>query len=282
MPAAYAQNTAQAQPSRPTFDVASIRPAGPGPREATNLDLDPSDYFRYTGGTIIASASLIGYILFAYKISDRTQADLIYARLPAWAKERYTLRATSAGPKPTKDQIRLMVQSLLADRFQLKLHTENRELPVYALVLDHAPAPGLIPQPGDTLCTKPMDQPKYDPASKIPYRSCQLILFPKGDLVEPRIGGNTLTQIAGNLVISSKGALDPRPVLDQTGLQGPYDFDITFLPPKKQTDTTTDSPEEPGATFEQALKQQAGLKLIRQTAAVPVYVIDRIDLPTEN
>lgn len=263
--------------------MASIRPATPGVREATNLDLDPSDYFRYTGGSIIASGSLIDYILFAYKIQDRTQADLIYAHLPAWARNRYTLRAGTES-KATKDQLRLMVQSLLADRFQLKLHRENRPLPVYALVVDHTSAPGLTLQPDDSLCARPFDQPKPVLNPTVLPRSCQLVVFSHGDLRQVRMGDYTLKQIAGNLVLASRGALDPRPVLDKTELKGNYDLDFTFLPQKKPTDSSAAdaSPEEPGATFEEALKRQAGLKLIKQTSVVPVYVIDQIELPTEN
>lgn len=90
-----AQSTPVDTGTRLSFEVASIRPASPDTNNATNLDLDPSDYFRYTGGPITASGSLINYILFAYKIQDRSQADLIYSHLPAWAKQPYTLRATT-------------------------------------------------------------------------------------------------------------------------------------------------------------------------------------------
>jgi len=113
--------TSAALRAQSTFEVASIRPTAPGTREPSNLDLDPSDYNRYSGGPITASGQLISYILFAYKIPDRTQADLINKQLPAWASQSYILRATVDG-SPTKDQIRLMVQSLLAERFHLKLH----------------------------------------------------------------------------------------------------------------------------------------------------------------
>ncbi len=269
--------------TRVSFEVASLRPASPDVVEATNLDLDPSDYFRYTGGTIVASGSLINYIIFAYRIQDRSQADLIYSHLPNWKSQPYTLHATTAS-KPTKDQLRLMVQSLLADRFQLKLHMETRQLPVYALVVDHSPAPGLTREPDDALCAKPFDQPKPAPHSIVQPRSCQLIILNKGELRQARMGDYSLDQIAGNLFLASLGALDPRPILNKTGLDGYYDLDIEFLPPKKHTDTPTADPptEEPGTSFEEALKRQAGLKLVKQTGAVPVYIIDRVEPPTEN
>jgi uncharacterized protein (TIGR03435 family) len=266
-----------------SFEVASIRPASPDTNITSNLDLDPSDYFRYTGGPITASGELINYILFAYKVQDRSQADFIYKQLPAWTQQAYTLRATSES-KSTKDQLRVMVQTLLAERFHLKLHSETRERPVYALLIDHQPAPGITPAPDDSLCARPLDQPKPPSHSTAPPRICQLIIVQKGALREARMMDYTLDQIAGNLILASLGALDPRPVLNRTGLKGNYDFDIVFLPPQKQTGTLASeiAPEEPGATFEEALKQQAGLKLVRQTGAVPVYVIDHVEPPTEN
>ncbi len=278
-----AQSTRNEAGPRLSFEVASIRPANPNARETTNLDLDPSDYFRYTGGPITASGALINYIIFAYKIQDRSEADLIYSHLPAWTKQPYTLRATTESG-PTKDQLRVMVQSLLAERFQLKLHTENHELPVYALVVDHSPAPGLAPEPDDALCARPFDRPKSLPTSSVQTQSCGLIITDKGTLREARMGDYTLDEIAGNLTLASHGALDPRPIINKTGLRGHYDLDIEFLPPKRQTDAPTSelSAEEPGATFEEALKRQAGLKLIKQIGPIPVYIIDHIEPPTEN
>jgi uncharacterized protein (TIGR03435 family) len=266
-----------------SFEVASLRPAAPGVNATTNLDLDPSDYFRYTGGPITTSGSLINYLIFAYKIQDRSQADFVYKQLPAWSQQEYVLRATTES-KPTKDQLRLMVQSLLADRFHLKLHTELRDQPIYALVVDHQPAPGLTPAPDDGLCTRPFDQPKQPPHPKVLGRSCQLFILRKGDLRQAHMNDYTVDQIAGNLVLASLGALDPRPVLDKTGLSGSYDFVIEFLPPKRHTsETATDAPdEEPGATFEDALRQQAGLKLVKQTGDVPVLIVDHVEPPSDN
>jgi uncharacterized protein (TIGR03435 family) len=261
-----------------TFEVASLRPASPDHYEPGNLDLDPSDYNRYQGGPIIASGPLVNYLLFAYKVPDRAQAELIDKQLPSWASQRYTLRATVEG-KPTKDQIRLMVQSLLAERFHLKLHQEPRQLPLYALVLDHQPAPGLTPTSVPDLCAKPFDQPKRALNSKAIQPSCQPVVINYGNLRNVRMSDYTIDQIAGNLVLTSSHALDPLPVVDRTGLTGHYDFNIEYLPPKKHTDTT---PDEPGATFEEALKQQAGLKLLKQNGTIPVYVIDHVEPPSEN
>jgi len=266
-----------------SFEVASLRPSNPDHYESGNLDLDPSDYNRYPGGPITASGQLIQYLIFAYKISDRAQADVIYKQLPAWASQSYTLRATVEG-KPTKDQIRLMVQSLLAERFHLKLHQEPRQLPIYALVLDHQPAAGLTPTSSPGLCAQALDQQKPTANSKKIRPMCQLVVFYNGNLRNPRMSDYTMDQIAGNLVLSSSHALDPLPVINKTGLPGRYDFNIEYLPPKLHADAPSadTTPSEPGATFEDALKLQAGLKLLKQTGTVSVYIIDHVEPPTEN
>jgi hypothetical protein len=125
------------------FDVASVRPTQAQSSQSSNVDLDGSDYFRYTSGPIRASGSLINYIAFAYKIQDGVQYPSLYAQLPKWAQsEVFAVEARAPVEKPTKDQIRLMMQSLLAERFGLRLHTEGRRQPVYALTLAVPASPG--------------------------------------------------------------------------------------------------------------------------------------------
>jgi uncharacterized protein (TIGR03435 family) len=269
--------------SRLTFEVASLRPSAPDVHEPGNLDLDPSDYYRYQGGTITTSGQLIDFLIFAWKISDRAQAALIVKQLPAWASQRYTLHATVEG-RPSKDQLRLMVQSLLAERFHLKLHLEPRLLPIYALVLDHQPAPGLTPASVEGLCAKPFERRWPASGSTAPSPSCGLIVLNQGPLKHVRIMDWTMDQIAGSLVLASLTELDPRPIVDQTGLTGRFDLNLEFLRPQRTTGdlSAETTPSEPGATFEEALKQQAGLKLIRQTGTAPVYVIDHLEPPSEN
>ncbi len=78
--------------------------------------------------------------------------------------------------------------------------------------------------------------------------------------------------------------MDHRPTLDQTGLTGRFDFDIEFLPvsnaPRSPGADTI--PEAPGPTFTEALQHQLGLKLVKQTGPVDVFVIEHVERPSEN
>ena len=270
------------------FEVASVRQNSPGSPYRGDVDLDSSDYFRYTGGLVTATGLVVNYIIFAYKIDDASQYPLLNAQLPKWAQtEQFYIEARAAG-HPTKDQIRLMVQSLLADRFKLTVHTESRQLPIYALVLDKpgVTGPQLQPHPGDALCTKMPDKPTPAVHGSVPAPMCGLIVWPNHGQMHMRMMDYTMQQIAGNLATTGArlGGLDVRPVLDQTGLSGRFDFDLEFSRVANvfQPSNADSQPEEPGPTFVQALKNQTGLRLVKQTGGVDVYVIDHVEVPSEN
>ena len=126
----------QAQsPGKLTFDVASVKPAKP-PR-LPNFPLNNGDA-KPPGGRFSASFSLPAYILFAYKL-DAFQGKEMNAQLPKWASEDYAIDAEAEG-NPTKDQMRLMMQSLLADRFKLKVHFETQGSPRARYGFCHSPA----------------------------------------------------------------------------------------------------------------------------------------------
>ena len=124
-----------------SFDVAAVR-------QDTNSDADPqsnvplrsmdsiSDSFSPTGGLFRASNFLLSqYIAFAYKLSPE-EAKRVQLQLPKWANtSEYDIVARASG-NPTKDQFRLMMQALLAERFKLLEHYETKEMAVWALTLD--------------------------------------------------------------------------------------------------------------------------------------------------
>jgi len=274
------------------FEVASVRPIGPGSPASANLDLDASDYFRYTGGLVTANGLLTNYILFAYKIEDASEYPRIQAQLPKWAQSaRFYLEARPDG-SPTKDQLRLMVRSLLADRFRLALHTETHPLPAYALTLERPGSlgPGLQPHPEDGLCTKPFDAASRLPGPSKPANSkppmCALIVWPENGLTEMRIMAHTMEQIAGELTTVGvpMGGMDMLPVLDETGLTGGFDLTVDFAR-ESRTPRTPDAESEPGPTgptFMEALRKQGGLKLTKHTGPVTTFVIDHVEPLLEN
>ncbi len=273
-----------------SFDVASVRQSVPNAPYSGNVDLDGSDYFlRYHGGLVTTDGLLAQYLMFAYKLQSVSQYHLLYAQLPKWAQdERFIVEGRPSG-NPTKDQIRLMMQSLLADRFRLAVHAETRQLPLYALTLDKPgkPGPKLQPHPDDGLCSKLPDN-TVPPDKKSLPASCTLIIFTDNpQLPHMRMMDYTMDQIAGGLETvgqTSFGGLDRIPILDRTGLTGRFDIDLEFKrPPRSGTSPDPQSqPDEPGPSLAEALQIQAGLKLVKQIGPVDVLVIDHIEPPSDN
>jgi uncharacterized protein (TIGR03435 family) len=117
------------------FEVASIRPAVPGTRSHSNLDLSPDDTTVPSGGRFSAVGAIGMYIQFAYKLSVFQDQDA-FKQMPKWATtELFAIEAKTPMTDATKDQIRSMVQSLLSDRFKLAVHFETKEVPALALEL---------------------------------------------------------------------------------------------------------------------------------------------------
>jgi bla regulator protein BlaR1 len=153
------------------FEVASVKPTDSFP--PPNFPLDAGDGFASmvdgrlgppAGNRFSASMTLATYISFAYKLMlTRDQEQSMIARLPKWvATDRFEIQARAAG-NPTKDQMRLMVQSLLADRFKLAVHFETQEVPVLALTLikPGTLGPNLRPHADGPPCDAPSAPPDF-------------------------------------------------------------------------------------------------------------------------
>jgi uncharacterized protein (TIGR03435 family) len=118
-----------------------------------NIPIGPGDVYASTGGIFrAANLPLVNYIAFAYKIAPNQQ-DLLVSQLPKWAlTDRFDIQGRAEG-NPTKDQMRLMVQAVLTDRFRLAVHHEIRKVPVLALLVEQ---PGKL---GPLLQKHPDDSP---------------------------------------------------------------------------------------------------------------------------
>ena len=116
------------------FEVASVKPSNQF--EPPNFPLSAEAAYA-PGGRLSATFQLYTYITFAYKLwLTAEQRQTALANLPKWVTtDLYEIRARAPGDA-TKDQTRLMMQSLLADRFKLQVHFETREVPVLALNMD--------------------------------------------------------------------------------------------------------------------------------------------------
>jgi uncharacterized protein (TIGR03435 family) len=265
------------------FEVASVKPDN-GPFRPPNFPLDNGNAFT-PGGRFSADFPLLTYIQFAYKVrfsQQQRESMLAHAGLPKWFEsDRFAIEAKAAGPV-TKDQMRLMMQTLLADRFGLAVHFETQETAVMALLLVKAgkTGPKLRPHSEGPACEGPAPQGRGDASSPFPERCYVQQLSMKGGQLRAGSRNTTIDQLAEAL--SGLGRLD-RPVVDQTGLSGGIDYDMEWTPePNPAEPPDPNLPPDPGPTFLQALRDQPVLKL--ETAKLPlrVLVIDHVERPSEN
>jgi uncharacterized protein (TIGR03435 family) len=274
------------------FDSASVKQNTTAPPNAVyfNFPIGPGDVYTPTGGTFRANnLPLVNYILFAYKIAPN-QEEFITSQLPKWGvTDRFDIQAKAQG-NPTKDQMRLMMQALLADRFRLAAHHEIRQVPVFALLVDQPGRLGPLLQkhpegaPCPTTSAVPSPPPTAPPQAvdnRFPA-SCggELPMVPSAP---GRVRGGarnvSMELIAGSL--ADGGGVD-RPIVDRTGLSGKYDFAIEYSPEGPSSVGANFRPDPTGPTFEQALKEQLGLKLESQTGPMDMLVIDFIGEPSPN
>jgi bla regulator protein blaR1 len=290
--ATFASSSKADTPGRMSFEVASIRQSKPGTFRPPNFALDNGDVytpFGDPGGRFTADFPLSVYIEFAYKLwLTPEQTDSMLASLPKWvATDSFEIHAKAEG-NPTKDQMRLMMQSLLADRFKLSIHFETRQESVLALVLERPgkTGPRLRPHSDGPACD--VHTPTPTPGSwtnadgvfpricgafvKIPVANHEILLGSRNA---------TMKQIADSL--PSEGRLG-RPVVDQTGLTGRFDFTLQWTPESNgPTQSGADAPlDSQGTTFLEALKDQLGMKLKSTKAPLEVLVVDHVERPSEN
>jgi bla regulator protein blaR1 len=273
---------------RMAFEVASVKPDS-GPFRSPNFPLDPSDAFRPVGGRFSADFPLTNYITFAYKLSlTADQRQKMIAHLPGWvAADRFDIQARAQG-NPTKDQMRLMMQSLLAARFKLAVHFETRVLPVLAIALAKPgkTGPKLRPHSEGVPCeaTPPSNGPPPPPRDTDvfpPVCDTYMMFRYPGKMAKAGSRNTTMDLLAGAL--PGLGNLD-RPVVDQTGLTGRFDFSLEWAPePARPAIPNTDPPADPeGPSFLAALYEQLGLKLESTKAPIRVLVVDHVERPSEN
>lgn len=215
----------------------------------------------------------------------------VYSQLPPWAKiNEYDVEARAAGD-PSKDQYRLMMQSLLAERFKLRVHHETSQIPVYDLVLVKPGklGPNLRRYPDDPPCPPPHVQssaPVVQGIGKLPP-DCG-VLVPMTDsgsgLLKAGSRNASMPMIADYLLtifnLSPYKGLD-RPLLDQTQLAGTFDFTIEWSQ-QPSAPAGASSTESLGPTIQQALQDQLGLKLVPTTGPVDKLVVDHIEEPSPN
>lgn len=272
------------------FEVASIRRSEPGTFMRPNMVLNAEDTPVPAGGLFVANFSLLIFIEFAWNIMPtREQEGDLVAHLPRWvSSDHFVIRAQFSG-NPTKDQIRLMMQSLLAERFGLTVHFESHQAPVFALV---ASKPGKLgqrirPHAEGPACNAAVVIPA-DPASPtLPpggfVAACGRVSAVDGPNHTVVLGARNITfdHLAGYL--GDIANMD-RPLVNETGLSGTYDFSMSWLPEHDSRSAAVNElpPDAQGPSFSEALNDDLGLKMKPTRAVIQTLVIDHVEQPTPN
>jgi uncharacterized protein (TIGR03435 family) len=210
----------------------------------------------------------------------RVQADQV-VDAPGWVRnESFDILGRAPEGVPLNvDTMRAMMLDLLADRFQLRTRREMRELPVYRLTQARAGAPlGPRMKAAAIDCTGRGGGPMPGPSSEALNR-CGATARPGGIL----IGGFPIPTLASLLA-----PVVGRVVVDDTGLPGTWNAELTFTPEQPGTSpagggATGPAPGSPDApSIFTALREQLGLKLEPGRAPVEVVVVERIERPTPD
>ena len=250
---------AQSPATRPAFDefeVAAVKPTPPDWRGGRFNRMEATHQFvakGYALKMLIAAA----YNLFPGAISGG----------PAWIdSDLYDILAKTPGDvRPSRDEQMSMLRKLLADRFNLTVHREQKEFPIYALTV----AKGGSKLKGSTV------SPDATPEGPPPL---VFVLSPGGARLPGR--NATIPELAS---VMQRSALD-RPVVDRTGLSGRYDFDLEWAPDETQFGgvVRAGDADTPKPDLFAALQQQLGLRLEATKGPIAALVIDRVERPSEN
>jgi uncharacterized protein (TIGR03435 family) len=269
--------------ARPRFEVVSIKPCKPvatGGTPTFGGDSSPGR-LRIACG-ILADTDNVGLIQVAYNryaTGRLTSTKMIPIEGgPDWIhSERYDIQAESEGRESILMMQGPMLQTVLEDRFKLRVHRETRQGPVYELALGKA-SPNL----------KRLQNGKCTPAvvgSPLPVlpeggHLCRNMASPQAINIE----GGTLSTLADLL-----GMVLDRPVLNKTGMPGSFEMKLAFSPDDSPAPRlTTNDPGVPAVRTSdapgifQAIQEQLGLRLVPAKGPVDVLIIDHVERPSEN
>jgi uncharacterized protein (TIGR03435 family) len=272
-----------AQPApRPTFEVASVKPSAancngpgrnsgptPGRLELPCVPVRPlirSAYGAFTGDQIAARAmQVVGG--------------------PAWLDtDRYDISAKADGTPSATQMMGPMLQTLLEERFHLKVHVEAKESPVYALTVAKS-ASKLTPWKEGSCVPLDLSNPSlWSGGGPTPCGVPKMSMKAGVSILD--VGGATMEEFAGRILTGQAG----RPVVDKTGLTGRYDLHLEYTREDTAGPVRLNGMSQPvpppsdsaGPSIFTALQEQLGLKLSPDKAPLNVIVIDSVQKPTEN
>jgi uncharacterized protein (TIGR03435 family) len=235
------------QAQSPAFEVASVK--------LNRLGGDRGGISLLPGRITVSNMTLKGLVRYAYDVRDIQ----ISGGPPWFDSDRWDIAATATGTI-TDEERRQMLQTLLADRFQLTLRLESKELPVYALTLAKS---------GSKMKPNPDEKP---PRLQMGASVKGLLKLNGEDAPVSRLAAVLVAQVG-------------RIVVDRTGLEGRFDFSLEWVPDAANLPSINGAkmvPAEDGPSLFTAVQEQLGLRLESTKAAVEVLVIDRAQKAAEN
>jgi uncharacterized protein (TIGR03435 family) len=236
----------QSQEASPTFDVASVR-AGQGGR---GMDILHQNILPTPDSLTMRSITLTSSLAWAYHVMDYQVTG------PDWMQsERYNIVAKSAGAV-TEDQLRLMLQALLKERFKVEFHRQTKELPAYVLTVAKG-GPKFHESQGEGEINIQPDQKKMSLA---------------------------VQRASMSHLVKGLYEVFHAPIIDMTGLKGQYDITIDVAKYIGDMQPSTGgAPPDPIALITMGLQDALGLKIESKKVSLDLLVVDRAEkVPVEN
>ena len=239
------ERTQRTQVALPAFEVASIR-IHQGPLQVI-MGFKSSGSLLNLEGYSVRGLIMEAYNLKIYQLDGATldwQQNIFYD----------VAARAEGGTTPTKDEFRKMLQNLLVERFNFKFHREQKEMPVYAMIVEKG-------------------GPKFkESANDEVFVAYHGVHGRNQNLSASHMTMESLANEIGNTFFVD------RPVIDRTGLNGPYDLKIEATPEFRYNR----DPQPEDISVFSAIREQLGLKLDPQKANVEVLIVDHAEKPSEN
>jgi uncharacterized protein (TIGR03435 family) len=288
-PSRLPAQSAAANSARPSFEVASIKP---------NHSTENRRFETSKGSSFVATNwTAKNLIEYAYNIKDDQLAggpkwfESDSFDINAKIEDSFAQSLLKLPPEQHQEQVREMLQSLLAERFNLKITRQTKELPMYGLVVAKngpklTPTKASPPPPGQPQRQQPPPPPGRDGSLSVPSGCFGCVMMGGGQIVA---SGVPISNLADAL--SMQQEIGGRVVLDKTGLNGNYDFALRWTPTfsgsggsgeNPAIGPTAPPPDSSRPSLFTAIEEQLGLKLESTKGSVDIIVIDHIEEPSPN